>query len=428
MRNNMKITAKQEQATPVLVPKLRFPEFRGADGWEADALGVVANFVSEKVPLERVALENYISTENILPDYGGIAKASKLPTAGAVTRYRPNDTLVSNIRPYLKKVWVADKEGGASNDVIVIRAKQNLLPQYFSCLLKNDAFIDYVMTGAKGVKMPRGDVGSMKAYRTLYPSKAEQQKIAECLSSVDELIAAQARKVAALKTHKKGLMQQLFPREGETRPRLRFPEFQDAGEWDDAPMGTLLMSSPDYGVNAAAVPFSDQLPKYLRITDISADGRYLPEKQVSVNLEATDWNYLDEGDIVLARTGASVGKSYQYRKEDGRLVFAGFLIRVKPHPKKLVSSFLANFLVTGKFWKWVAVNSARSGQPGINSTEYSSLTIPLPPTLREQHRLATCLSSLDTLITAETQKLETLKTHKKGLMQQLFPSLDEVKS
>jgi type I restriction enzyme S subunit len=424
----MKITAKQEQATPVLVPKLRFPEFRGADGWEADALGVVANFVSEKVPLERVALENYISTENILPDYGGIAKASKLPTAGAVTRYRPNDTLVSNIRPYLKKVWVADKEGGASNDVIVIRAKQNLLPQYFSCLLKNDAFIDYVMTGAKGVKMPRGDVGSMKAYRTLYPSKAEQQKIAECLSSVDELIAAQARKVAALKTHKKGLMQQLFPREGETRPRLRFPEFQDAGEWDDAPMGTLLMSSPDYGVNAAAVPFSDQLPKYLRITDISADGRYLPEKQVSVNLEATDWNYLDEGDIVLARTGASVGKSYQYRKEDGRLVFAGFLIRVKPHPKKLVSSFLANFLVTGKFWKWVAVNSARSGQPGINSTEYSSLTIPLPPTLREQHRLATCLSSLDTLITAETQKLETLKTHKKGLMQQLFPSLDEVKS
>jgi type I restriction enzyme S subunit len=424
----MKITAKQEQARPALVPKLRFPEFRGADGWDADALGVVANFVNEKVPLERVALENYISTENILPDYGGIAKASKLPTAGAVTRYRPNDTLVSNIRPYLKKVWVADKEGGASNDVIVIRAKQNLLPQYFSCLLKNDAFIDYVMTGAKGVKMPRGDVGSMKAYRTLYPSKAEQQKIAECLSSVDELIAAQARKVAALKTHKKGLMQQLFPREGETRPRLRFPEFQDAGEWDDAPMGTLLMSSPDYGVNAAAVPFSDQLPKYLRITDISADGRYLPEKQVSVNLEATDWNYLDEGDIVLARTGASVGKSYQYRKEDGRLVFAGFLIRVKPHPKKLVSSFLANFLVTGKFWKWVAVNSARSGQPGINSTEYSSLTIPLPPTLREQHRLATCLSSLDTLITAETQKLETLKTHKKGLMQQLFPSLDEVKS
>ena len=179
-------------------PKLRFPEFRDAEGWDSDELGKVADFVNEKIPLERIALENYISTENILPDYGGVARASKLPTTGSVTRFRPNDTLVSNIRPYLKKVWVADKEGGASNDVIVIRAKQRLVTQYFSCLLKNDAFIDYVMTGAKGVKMPRGDIASMKAYPVLYPSKPEQQKIAECLSSVDELIAAQARKLDAL--------------------------------------------------------------------------------------------------------------------------------------------------------------------------------------------------------------------------------------
>ena len=202
---------EKQDAKPSLVPKLRFPEFLDAEGWDADGLGKVADFVNEKIPVERVALENYVSTENILADYGGVAIASKLPTTGSVTRYRPNDTLVSNIRPYLKKVWVADKEGGASNDVIVIRAKQRLLPQYFSCLLKNDAFIDYVMTGAKGVKMPRGDIGSMKAYPTLYPSIPEQQKIAECLSSVDELMAAQARKVDALKTHKKALMQQLFP-------------------------------------------------------------------------------------------------------------------------------------------------------------------------------------------------------------------------
>ena len=137
----------KKDGKPALVPKLRFPEFREAAGWDADALGDVADFVNEKIPLERVALENYVSTENILPDYGGVAKASKLPTTGSVTRYRPNDTLVSNIRPYLKKVWVADKEGGASNDVIVIRAKQRLLTKYFSFLLKNDAFIDYVMRG-----------------------------------------------------------------------------------------------------------------------------------------------------------------------------------------------------------------------------------------------------------------------------------------
>ena len=208
-------------------------------------------------------------------------------------------------------------------------------------------------------------------------------------------------------------------------PRLRFPEFRDAGEWESALLGKLLIGSPDYGVNAAAVPFADNLPKYLRITDISEDGQYLPDKQVSVDLNATDQNYLDEGDIVLARTGASVGKSYRYRKEDGKLVFAGFLIRVKPDPMLLISTYLANFLTTDHFWKWVAVTSARSGQPGINSTEYSSLAIPLPPNFPEQQKIADCLSSLDELIAAQSQKLAALKDHKKGLMQQLFPAEGE---
>ena len=231
MSPKMPTTAAKKEAKPALVPKLRFPEFRGAGEWDAGGLLTVTDFVNEKISVELVALKNYVSTENILANYGGIDSASKLPTTGSVTRFKPNDILVSNIRPYLKKVWTADKEGGASNDVIVIRARSKLLPQYLSALLKNDVFIDYVMTGAKGVKMPRGDIDFMKAYPALYPSKAEQQKIADCLSSLDELIAAQACKVDALKTHKKGLMQQLFPREGETQPRLRFPEFRDAGEW-----------------------------------------------------------------------------------------------------------------------------------------------------------------------------------------------------
>ena len=208
-------------------------------------------------------------------------------------------------------------------------------------------------------------------------------------------------------------------------PMLRFPAFRDAGEWTSALLGKLLIGSPDYGVNAAAVPFADNLPKYLRITDISEGCQYLPDKQVSVDLDATAENYLDEGDIVLARTGASVGKSYRYRKEDGKLVFAGFLIRVKPDPRLLISTYLANFLTTDQFWKWVAVTSARSGQPGINSTEYSSLAIPLPPNFPEQQKIADCLASLDERITLEAQKLDTLKTHKKGLMQQLFPAEGE---
>ncbi|WP_294881857.1 restriction endonuclease subunit S [Sulfurimonas sp. RIFOXYB12_FULL_35_9] len=204
-------------------------------------------------------------------------------------------------------------------------------------------------------------------------------------------------------------------------PKLRFPEFVNDKEWEEKTLGKCLLKHPDYGVNAAAVPFSKNLPTYLRITDISVDGYYLNNEKVSVNIDATSDNYLEEGDIVLARTGASVGKSYKYRKEDGALVFAGFLIRVKPDKTKLNSDLLFHFLSTEKYWKWVNVVSARSGQPGINGNEYANLPIPIPSTLNEQQKIADCLSSVDYLISAQSQKVELLKEHKKALMQQLFP-------
>lgn len=196
-------------------PRLRFPEFEGAGEWKQATLSTMADFVNQKTPLANVTLANYISTENILSDFLGVVPASKMPSAGAVTKYMPEDVLVSNIRPYLKKIWVADKEGGASNDVIVIRAKQALTKRFLAGLLKNDQFIVYVMSGAKGVKMPRGDLDSIRSYPIAWPSLHEQQRIADCLTSLDELIAAETRKLDTLKTHKKGLMQQLFPQVGE---------------------------------------------------------------------------------------------------------------------------------------------------------------------------------------------------------------------
>lgn len=206
------------------------------------------------------------------------------------------------------------------------------------------------------------------------------------------------------------------------------------GEWGESPLGKLLSRKPDYGANAAAVPFSQDLPIYIRITDIDDEGQFTQDNRVSVDIEATEENYLVEGDIVLARTGASVGKSYRYRKKDGRLVFAGFLIRVKPNPKQLVSDFLSHYLTTRQYWDWVRVNSARSGQPGINGSEYGSMPVPLPPAgpkgkeLAEQQKIADCLTALDTQIAAQAAKIETLKQHKRGLMQQLFPAPEKLQA
>jgi len=303
----------------------------------------------------------------------------------------------------------------------------------------NMRFLAYILGSDRGrgilSKLAAGSSGSMKniaksAVLELLisaPESDEQQKIADCLMSLDEVIAAQGQKVEALKTYKRGLIQQLFPRGGETLPRLRFPEFHSAPEWRTVPMGKLLTGKPRYGVNEPAAVYSASLPTYLRITDIDDNGRFISEGKVSVAAEVTEDDYLNEGDIVLARTGASVGKSYLHKKKDGRLVFAGFLIRVRPNRAKIASEFLSNYLTTQQYWDWVLVTSGRSGQPGINGSEYSSLPVPIPPNaegdeLSEQIKIASCLSSLDEGIITELEKLEALKDHKKGLIQQLFPS------
>ena len=433
MSSKTKTTATREETTPALLPKLRFPQFREEAGWGATILGELSEVVRGGSPRP---IDGFMTTSadglNWLK-IGDVDKEAKFVTQTAEKVRRealsktrvvnPGDLILSNSmsfgRPYILQITTCIHDGWIAITKISKKSNRDFLYYLISAPGSQSYFVDNA--AGSGVQNLNADL--IKALPVCFPTPAEQQKITECLSSVDELMAAQARKVDALKTHKKGLMQQLFPREGETQPRLRFPEFQSAGEWVTAALGQLLVSSPDYGVNAAAVPFSERLPKYLRITDISEDGTYLSDKMVSVDIEPTEGNYLEEGDIALARTGASVGKSYRYRKEDGRLVFAGFLIRIKPAKKKLVSAYLANFLTTGLYWDWVAVTSARSGQPGINSTEYSSLTIPLPPgDLTEQQRIADCLTSLDDLIAAQTQKLAALKTHKQGLMQQLFPS------
>lgn len=190
-------------------------------------------------------------------------------------------------------------------------------------------------------------------------------------------------------------------------------------DWEVEPLKSLLKEPPKYGINAAAVPLTGNLPVYIRITDISEDGYYSPEKVVGVNSPFSSSYILNEGDIVLARTGASVGKSYLYRKEDGTLIYAGFLIKVSPNEKQLNPKYLHQYLKTEQYWAWVIVNSMRSGQPGINGNEYGRLLIPLP-SIEEQTAIATALSDVDDLIQSLEKLIAKKEAIKTGTMQQLL--------
>jgi type I restriction enzyme S subunit len=197
-------------------------------------------------------------------------------------------------------------------------------------------------------------------------------------------------------------------------------------DWEVKKLNDLTFSKGDYGINAAAVEFNENLPAYIRITDIDDDGCFSTDKKMSVdNVNSSDF-YLNKNDLVFVRTGATVGKTYLYNEKDGILVFAGFLIRFKIDTKKINAYFLWSFTKSKPYWDWVKTVSMRSGQPGINSTEYSLLQIPVP-SINEQTAIADCLSTWDQAIAAQTQLIAQKELRKKALMQQLLSGKKRLK-
>ena len=201
-------------------------------------------------------------------------------------------------------------------------------------------------------------------------------------------------------------------------PHLRFPEFE--GEWEKCKLGDIATGF-DYGMNAPAKVF-DGVNKYIRITDIDeASSTYNDSDIVSPDGTLTDTYLVNERDILLARTGASTGKSYLYKKTDGKLYFAGFLIRanVPEHNPYFVFSQLH----THRYWKWVSIMSARSGQPGINSQEYSTFPI-YTTSIQEERKISKLLSLLDERIATQSKLIEDLKKLKSAIIDYAINSLD----
>ena len=192
-------------------------------------------------------------------------------------------------------------------------------------------------------------------------------------------------------------------------PHLRFPEF--SGEWEKCKFGDIATGF-DYGMNAAAKPFDGE-NKYIRITDIDeASSTYNDKDLVSPDGALTDNYVVNNRDILLARTGASTGKSYLYRKSDGKLYYAGFLIRA--NVPKHNPYFVFSQLHTHRYWRWVSIMSARSGQPGINSQEYSSFPI-FTTSLQEENKISALLSLLDARIATQNKIIEKLESLIKGI-------------
>lgn len=254
-------------------------------------------------------------------------------------------------------------------------------------------------------------------YDVMLTSEEEQNEIGRYFQQIDNLITLHQRKYDALKSMKKTLLSKMFPKNGEDVPEIRFKEFTDA--WEQRRLGEITEKF-EYGLNAAATDF-DGVNQYLRITDIDDETREFNKTSLTspdTNLDFADNYILKQGDILFARTGASVGKTYQYKESDGRVYYAGFLIRAR-----LLSGFNVGFIfqntLTKRYENFISITSQRSGQPGVNAQEYASFKLLLPK-FEEQEQIADLFTKLDNLITLHQRKIEELKNMKKTLLQQIF--------
>ena len=190
-------------------------------------------------------------------------------------------------------------------------------------------------------------------------------------------------------------------------------------DWNLSPLGECVTEKLSYGINAPAIPYNPNYPRYIRITDITENGQFDSSDPKSVNTDDREKYTLKEGDIVLARTGASTGKSYLYRKKDGELVYAGFLIKAAIDTKRHNPRFIAGQLTTKRYWNWVATVSMRSGQPGINGKEYASFLIPIASKM-EQDLIAYTISQFDTYIDDLAELIEKKRGIRDGALEDLI--------
>ena len=401
-------------------PKLRFKEFD--EDWAASRIDEIASVTSGGTPSRSISEYwdgNIPWVTTSLVDFNVIQTAEEFITQDGLknssAKLFPKNTILMAMYGQgitRGKVAILGIEATTNQACCAIKLNnsfdthfifQNLMNRYEEIRdLSNDG-------GQKNLS-----AGIIKEIEVVSPSKEEQTKIATFLSTVDEKISQLSQKLHLLGQYKQGMMQKLFSQQ----ICFKADDGSEFGEWEERKLSEISQKAM-YGMNAAATEY-DGINKYLRITDICEfSNSFKIDNLTSPNAELDDKYKLQLGDLLFARTGASVGKSYLYKKNDGITYFAGFLIKFSLNTNLVIPYFIFLQTLTKGFSQWVVTNSMRSGQPGINAEEYSSYIFKVP-CLEEQTKIANFLSAIDQKIDVVSEQLEQAKLWKKGLLQQMF--------
>lgn len=421
----------------LLAPRLRFPEFQNAGEWKDISLNEIAIPVTD-----RATNGGNDTVLTLSAEYGVVAQDvyfDKKIAGNDVKRYIKiiiND-FVYNDRTTKSYKYGTIKRLSTHNFGIVspiykcFRFNPEEIPVFWECYFESGVHTPQLHKIInEGAKEGRFNISIQQFLSTVgyRPDRLEQQRIADCLSSLDERIAAENSKLDRLKDHKKGLLKQLFPAEGKTLPQLRFPEFRDTGEWGIQQLGEkidLLTGYPFNGVDISEIPKGNKLLRGINVTEGFVRHSQEIDRYYNNSCDSLKKFKLKVGDLVIGMDGSKVGKNSAIisdKEAESLLVQRVARLRTKC---KTLTTFIFHHINSEMFHLYVDKINTSSGIPHISAKQIRDFEIAFP-SMPEQQKIADCLSSLDKLITAQTQKIDLLKEHKKGLMQQLFPHIDEV--
>ena len=362
------------------VPHLRFSEFHGE--WEKCKLGDIAEFSTARISSVKLDCKNYVSTENMLQDFQGVVEAKSVPNETNVISFTCGDILISNIRPYLKKVWKATFDGGCSSDVFVLQATDTVAKDYLHYAVANDKFINYVMSGAKGVKMPRGDKNQMRTYQLSLPSIQEQYKIAKLLTLLDERIATQSKLIEKLESLIKGIAQHCI------RDLINGWEYVRLGNICKITTGKL---------DANAQVENGQYPFFT-----------CAERPFNIDCYAFDTEAL-----LISGNGANLGYINYYKG------------KFNAYQRTYV---LDHFSVNIQYVKWalkvllpqrIAIEKSSSNTPYIVLSTLADLKIPIPNNSKQNH-IADLMMSFERKLSTQLVLSDLYNKQKQYLLRQMF--------
>ena len=409
-----------------LVPKLRFPEFQDTPVWSKRPLGeILTPIVRERekpaVPYTGLGVRSH--------GRGTFRKELQPPEKTSMTRlYEVDcDDLIVNItfawEGAIAIVQSADAGALVSHRFPTYQFDQDaVLTDFFRYPILNKKFIynlGVISPGGAGRNRVLSKADFLKIELAL-PEVAEQQKIADCLGSLDDLIEAEGRKLEALRQHKQGLMQQLFPQPGETVPRLRFPEFQCAAEWKRDQVGNVASITKGKGVSKADIAKGGATP-CIRYAELYTHYREVIHEVVSrTNVPQEDLMLSQAEDVIVPASGETrvdIARAACVLSE--RVALGSDLNILRSDVYGPFFSYLLNSPLRHTIARMAQGDTVAHLYP----TQLSQVWLAYPLRV-EQQKIADCLGSLDDLIVTEGRKLEALRQHKQGLIQQLFPSLE----